>query len=52
MKTTTLALVATLLATPLAAQSLRNCDTFEANAVVSRRRSVENVTRFLGLDGA
>ena len=27
-------------------------DTFEANAVVSRRRSVENVTRFLGFDGA
>jgi len=32
MKTTTLALLATLLATPLAAQSLRDCDTFEANA--------------------
>ena len=27
-------------------------DTFEANAVVSRRRPVENVTRFLGFDGA
>ena len=27
-------------------------DTFEANAVVSRRRQVENVTRFLGFDGA
>lgn len=26
-------------------------DTFEANAVVSRRRPVENVTRFLGFDG-
>lgn len=27
-------------------------ETFEANAVVSRRRPVENVTRFLGFDGA
>jgi nitroreductase len=27
-------------------------DTFEANAVVSRRRPVENLTRFLGFDGA
>ena len=27
-------------------------DTFEANAVVSRRRPVENVTRFLGFDGS
>ena len=27
-------------------------DTFEANAVVSRRRPVKNVTRFLGFDGA
>lgn len=32
MKTAYLALVATLAATPLAAQSLRDCDTFEANA--------------------